>query len=54
MQSATLMMDDELIGWATKFFECLAESLGTNLTEVHPIFQQGVETVKNQEFTITR
>ena len=56
MQSAVLLMDDELIGWATKFFECLAESLGTNLTPVHPIFDQGGEVFKNgsQQFTITR
>ena len=35
LQSAVLQMDDELIGWITKFVDCLGSNLGSNLTGVH-------------------
>ena len=40
LQSAVLRMDDELIGWITKFVECFASNLGANLTGVHQIFER--------------
>ena len=40
LQSAVLQMDDELIGWVSKFAECLASNLGANLTGVHQIFKR--------------
>jgi hypothetical protein len=50
MQSAVLMMDDELMAWGSHFFNCLAKSLGTNLaSQVHPIFEQGGDSfIPNQ------
>ena len=33
-------MDDELIGWMTKFVECFTSNLGANLIGVHQIFER--------------
>ena len=38
MQSATLQMDDELIGWIMKFFDSVAVYLGSTYQKRHPIF----------------
>jgi len=40
LQSVVLQMDDELVGWISKFAECLASNLGANLTGVHHIFKR--------------
>ena len=41
LQSAVLQMDDELIGWMSRFNDCLAFSLGSDVTAVHHIFRTG-------------
>ena len=49
LQSAVLQMDDELIAWIGRFAECYADSSGSQLTAVHPIFRKRKQAPQTQK-----
>jgi hypothetical protein len=47
-----IKMDDELVGWVSRFAECLAINMGANLTAIHHVFRVN-ETIQVNGDTTT-